>query len=324
MPSDEQLTRSKAIHRRTGPTFYLATRFLPERVREPTYVLYGFFRIADEIVDAEDRNDPEAQRRELAEIRAAVLGEKTPERPVLAAFKEIREAHDISREEVETFLDAMEQDITVARYETYEELAAYMRGSAAAVGHMMTALMDPEDRDAAAPHAGALGEAFQLTNFLRDVREDIEERDRVYLPQETLREHGVTDDQLASGTADDGFRAAMRTELERAEERYREGVAGISHLPDDCQFPVLLAAVLYADHHRVIRKQGFDVLDTPPSLRRRRKVSLLARTYYRWRRTKDPEKVFYAVTDVSPPPDHSPPGERRSDADASDVSADAA
>jgi len=67
MPSDSQLATSKSIHRRTGPTFYLATRFLPERVREPTYVLYGFFRIADEVVDAEDRGDSDADRTDAAD-----------------------------------------------------------------------------------------------------------------------------------------------------------------------------------------------------------------------------------------------------------------
>ncbi len=323
MPSDAQLATSKSIHRRTGPTFYLATRFLPERVREPTYVLYGFFRTADEIVDAEDRGDPEEQRRRLDDIRAVVLEGEETDNDVLAAFVEICERHDIPESEVETFLDAMEQDVSVARYETYDEVEAYMRGSAGAVGYMMTAVMDPEDHEAAAPHAGALGNAFQLTNFLRDVREDIEERDRVYLPQETLRSHGVSDEQLRAGDADSGFAAAMQVELARAEELYREGVEGISLLPEDCQFPVLLAAVLYADHHRAIREQGFDVLSSPPSLSRRRKLSLLARTYYRWRRTKDPEAVFYAVTDIAAPASHPTDG-RRHDPEAGEASPDTA
>jgi len=323
MPSDSQLATSKSIHRRTGPTFYLATRFLPERVREPTYVLYGFFRIADEVVDAEDRGDPEEQRRELGDIREVVLGNADTDNEVLAAFAEVCERHDIPDAEVETFLDAMEQDVTVARYETYEEVEAYMRGSAGAVGHMMTAVMDPDDEEAAAPHAGALGNAFQLTNFLRDVREDIEERDRVYLPQETLRSHGVTDEQLRAGEADSAFAAAMEVELARAEDLYREGVKGISMLPEDCQFPVLLAAVLYADHHRAIRERDFDVLSAAPSLSRRRKISLLARTYYRWRRTKDPEAVFYAVTDIEAPTNHSTDGRHR-DPGAGEATPDAA
>jgi phytoene synthase len=323
MPSDAQLATSKSIHRRTGPTFYLATRFLPERVREPTYVLYGFFRIADEVVDAENRSGPEEQRRELDEIREVVLGDANADNEVLAAFAEICERHDIPESEVETFLDAMEQDVSVARYETYEEVEAYMRGSAGAVGHMMTAVMDPDDEEAAAPHAGALGNAFQLTNFLRDVREDIEERDRVYLPQETLRSHGVTDEQLQAGEADSGFAAAMETELARAEDLYREGVEGISLLPEDCQFPVLLAAVLYADHHRAIRERDFDVLTSAPSLSRRRKLSLLARTYYRWRRTKDPEAVFYAVTDIEAPANHST-DERHREPGTGEASPDAA
>jgi len=299
MPSEVQVAAGKAIQRRTGRTFHLATRFLPERVRHPTYVLYGFFRIADEVVDVADPGPPAEQRAELQSIRGAVLGEREPEEPVLAAFAELVDRHDIPDREVKVFLDAMEQDIDTDRYATREELAAYTDGSAAAVGRMMTAVMDPPAPAAALPHATALGEAFQLTNFLRDVREDAVERDRVYLPVETLSAHGVAPEAVLDLEMSDGFAAAMREELERTEALYREGVAGIGLLPPDCQFPVLLAAVLYADHHRLIRDREYDVLSVTPQLSRTRKLSLLTRTATHWWRTRDPERTFYAVSAVA-------------------------
>lgn len=160
--------------------------------------------------------------------------------------------------------------------------------------------MDPDDPETALPHAAALGEAFQLTNFLRDVREDIEDRNRIYLPLETLHEHGVTEDQIRNLEMSRGFAAAMQAELARTEEKYRKGVAGIKYLPRDCQFPVLLAAVLYADHHRLIRKVGYDTLTNEPSLSLPRKLYLVARTYWRWTRTGgDPETVFHAVSGIT-------------------------
>jgi phytoene synthase len=298
MPSDAQVAAARRIHRRTGRTFYLATRFLPERVRNPTYVLYGFFRVADEVVDGEDRPDPETQRAEMERIRSAVLGDTEPDDPVLAAFREVRAEHDIPREEVDTFLDAMAADADTDRYETYGDLESYTRGSAVAVAHMMTAVMAPPDPETARPHAAALGEAFQLTNFLRDVGEDVRERDRVYLPASLLREHGVDPEQVLALDFDEGVAAAVRDLLEWTERLYRVGVSGIAHLPLDCQFPVLLAAVLYADHHRLIRKRGYDTLSATPGLSTRRKLSLLARTYWRWRRTRDPEATFDAVSSV--------------------------
>ena len=240
MVDDDQIARSKSIQQQTGKTFHLATRLLPERVREATYVLYAFFRVADEVVDDAEGVPPEAQRRELEAIRAAVRGERETDDPVLAAVSELREDYDLADDDINVFIDAMIADIDTDEYATYDELEAYMDGSASAVGRMMTDVMAPDNPEQALPHATALGEAFQLTNFLRDVREDIVERDRIYLPQSTLEQHGVTNDQLRRFEMDDNFRAVMQTELQRAESLYKTGVAGIKYLPEDCQLAVLL------------------------------------------------------------------------------------
>ncbi|WP_313691285.1 phytoene/squalene synthase family protein [Halorarum halobium] len=298
MVAEDPVARSKRIQQRTGKTFHFATRVLPERVRHPTYVMYAFFRVADEVVDAAETAPPAEQRAELDRLRDAALGRTETDDPVLEAFADIRETYDIAESDVETFIDAMASDVSVDRYETYEELEAYMDGSASAVGRMMTAVMEPDDPDAALPHATALGEAFQLTNFLRDVREDVLERDRVYLPQETLRTHGVTETQLRRLEFDGNFAAAIRHELGRAESLYEEGVKGIKYLPRDCQFAVLLATVLYADHHRLIRRREYDTLTATPSLGTLRKVWLFARTRLAWAHTKDPVAVFRAVSAV--------------------------
>ena len=296
--NESQLEHGKSIHKETGGTFYYATRLLPERIRSPTYVLYGFFRIADEVVDGDRNLTPDQQRRRLEAIREAALGEAEAEKPVVAAFEEMRRRHGIADGEVHAFVDAMIADIDTDRYETYEDLVGYMRGSAAAVGHMMCTLMDPDDPEAARPHAGALGEAFQLTNFIRDVREDIRDLDRVYLPIETLQANDVTVEQLRRGEVTPGLRRAVRTELLRAEQRYREGVAGIEYLPEDCQFPVLLASTLYAEHHRLVRAQDYDVLTSRPSLSTARKLWVVAKTWWNWRRFEDPVTVFRRVSPI--------------------------
>ncbi|MFB6308969.1 MAG: phytoene/squalene synthase family protein [Haloarculaceae archaeon] len=301
LPNDSIQT-SKAIQRRTGRTFHLATRLLPERVRHSTYVLYAFFRVADEVVDQSDGPPPSTQRQRLERIRKAALGTVETDDPVLSAFQQLRVEHDIPDEEIDAFVDAMCNDIDQARYETHDDLAEYMRGSAVAVGNMMTAVMDPEREAEARPHARALAEAFQLTNFLRDVREDIQEYGRVYIPTDRLDQYDVTEQDLRDATVTDGFRAVMAAELARTEKKYREGVAGISYLPEDCQFAVLLSAVLYADHHRLIRARDYDVLTATPDLSIRRRLWLLVRTWVHWRRHRDPEATFYAVSAVSEQP----------------------
>ena len=218
MVEQNQVARSKRIQRRTGKTFHVATRLLPQRIRHPTYVLYGFFRIADEVVDAEDTAPPDEQRAELDRLRAAALGEEPTDDPVLEAFSDVRERNGIRDADVHSFVDAMASDIDTDRYETYADLEEYMDGSAAAVGRMMTAIMDldAEEEAEALPHATKLGEAFQMTNFLRDVREDVVERDRIYLPLETLRRHGVSEEQILELEFDTNVAAAVRGPPQRA------------------------------------------------------------------------------------------------------------
>jgi phytoene synthase len=315
--NESQRQRGKAIHRETGQTFYYATRLLPERIREQTYVLYGFFRIADEVVDGDRGLDAETEETKLESLRAAALGEQPAEDPVVEAFAELRADAGISEREVNAFIDAMLADVDTDRYETFDDIQEYTRGSAAAVGNMMLTIMEADKPERARPHAMALGEAFQLTNFIRDVDEDITELDRIYLPMETLEQYDVTPDQLRRGECTPGFRDAVRAELSRAERFYRKGVRGIKYLPDDCQFAVLLSAVLYAEHHRLIRAQEFDVLTTRPSLSRRRKLWLIARTWWHWRRFRDPISVFDRVsaipedagvpTGITDEPDHTAP-----------------
>lgn len=298
------LSDGKAIHRETGTTFYFATRLLPKRVRHATYVLYGFFRVADEVVDRPSELSRTVQHERLAALREKALGRRETEHSIVGSFSEIREQYGIPETEVDAFVDAMLTDIQRERYDTYEELEGYMRGSAAAVGAMMTHVMDPDELDAALPHAKSLGEAFQLTNFIRDVREDILDLGRIYLPRETLARYGVDERQIERLTFDENVAGAVHHEIRRAEALYRNGVAGISYLPRDCQFPVLLAAILYADYHRLIRKREFDVLSSTPSLTTRRKVWLTLRTYWEWRWTHDPEAVFARVSAVPfPSPD---------------------
>lgn len=296
----EHIQTGKAIQKRTGKTFYLATRFLPERVRHATHVLYAFFRIADEVVDDANGTPPAEQAARLESLRAQALGEQPPDDDVLVAFDQLRERYDISDHEVNVFIDAMKTDIETNRYESYADLEAYMRGSAASVGVMMTAIMESDEAEAAHPHAVTLGEAFQMTNFLRDVREDVLERDRIYLPLESLREHDVDETAVERLEFSDSFASVMQSELKRTERLYREGVAGIRYLPKDCQLPVLLAAVLYAEHHRVIRAQNYDVLNQEPSLSTTRKLWCLAKTRWHWHWNRDPEAVFRRVSAVPP------------------------
>jgi phytoene synthase len=294
--TDATIERAREVHRRTGATFHAATRVLPREVREATYVLYAFFRDADEIVDGAQTATSREQVAELDRLREAATGRQPASDPLLEAVDELRREHGIPESDVDAFVDAMQADVDPDGYATYEELRSYMEGSAAAVGRMMARVMGADPIDAALEPASTLGVAFQMTNFVRDVREDYHDLGRVYLPEATLDRFGVVEADLDSDEASAGLRAAVRHELARTEELYLRGVDGIELLPEGCRFPVTLAAVLYHDHHRVIAEQGFDVLASRPSLTRRRKWWLAAKARAVWVVDADPASVFERLT----------------------------
>jgi phytoene synthase len=164
----------------------------------------------------------------------------------------------IPRAHVEAFLDAMRADLTVATYQTYGDLERYMYGSAAAIGLMMLPILEPSAPEAAV-HARALGEAFQLTNFIRDVGEDLA-RGRVYLPQEDLRSFGVTMDSLLAGQVTAAFRELLRFEIERARRLYTFAEPGIDMLHPTSRACLRTAFELYRGILDAVEDAHYQVL----------------------------------------------------------------
>ena len=272
---DETLEAARAIHEETGPTFYAATRLLPERVRAPTVVLYAFFRRADEVVDGDNEVSLAEQEAELDRLLATALGQETSAGPIAKAVADVRVEHAIPEDDLVAFVDSMKADLFREGYATFAELRDYMEGSAAAVGRMMARVMGVPDEPAVLARAAMLGEAFQMTNFLRDVREDLREP-----------------------PAARPVRAAIGYEAARTRMLYREGVLGLPELPADCQLPVTLAATLYAEHHRLLRDQRLDVIAERPTLSGLRRAWVAAKVRAAWAWETDPVWVFDRVAAI--------------------------
>jgi phytoene synthase len=156
----------------------------------------------------------------------------------------------------------MAMDLDTTAYATYDDLLNYMEGSAAVIGTMMLPILRPTDRAAAREPARQLGLAFQLTNFIRDVAEDLD-RGRVYLPQEDLRAFGVTVDDLRRarerGRADAPVREVIRFEIERAREHYALAAPGVPMLAPASQACIRTAFHLYAAILDQVARQDCDV-----------------------------------------------------------------
>ncbi|GAA2496662.1 phytoene/squalene synthase family protein [Winogradskya humida] len=244
--------RCRQLHRSHGRTYYLATRLLPAWKRRHVHALYGFTRYADEIVDRTEELPPAERAALLTEwsdrFVAGLRGERGDD-PLLPAVLHTIAVFDLSVDDFDSFLHSMAMDLTVTSYATYDDLLEYMEGSAAVIGTMMLPILGSSDPAAAREPARQLGIAFQLTNFIRDVGEDLD-RGRTYLPDEHLAEFGVTRDDLlaarAAGRSTPAIKALIKAEVARADEHYAAAAPGIPLLLPGSQACMRTAYQLYA------------------------------------------------------------------------------
>jgi phytoene synthase len=243
---EESYERCRDLNKRYGTTYYRSTFLLPRVKRHHVHALYAFCRYADDIVD--DLGPvPVAQReaalRDFGDRFFADLDRGRSDDPVLKAVVHTVKAFDIDRDCFRRFLRSMAMDLTVTTYETFEDLLDYMDGSAAVIGEMMLPVLEPSSPDALAP-ARDLGTAFQLTNFLRDVNEDLD-RGRVYIPQEDIRKFAA-EQALAERRVTREWRDLMAFEIARTRRYYDSADAGVDHLPPASARCVRGARLLYA------------------------------------------------------------------------------
>ncbi|MFD5553415.1 phytoene/squalene synthase family protein [Streptomyces sp. NPDC127068] len=275
----------RRLNARHGRTYFLATRLLPAARRPAVHALYGFARHADDIVDdlgadagPEDRAAAlDALHRRLT---AQLRGEPTAE-PVVRALADTAARYAVDHALFTDFMAAMRDDLTVTDYPGYAELRRYMHGSAAVIGlQMLPVLGTVVPRAEAAPYAADLGVAFQLTNFLRDVGEDLD-RGRVYLPADLLAAHGVDRDRLEwsrrTGRRDAAITAALVAAARLTREVYARAAPGIDLLEPVSRPCVRTAFVLYGAILDAVADDGYAVLHRRAVVGRGRRAAVAAR-----------------------------------------------
>ncbi|MEU2490530.1 phytoene/squalene synthase family protein [Streptomyces sp. NPDC007883] len=258
-------TACRRLNARHGRTYFLATRLLPVERRPAVHALYGFARWADDIVDDLDSHATTAERAAALHRLSERLGTglrlgHSPE-PVVHALAHTARRYGIDHRHFTDFLASMRSDLEVTDYADYGELRRYMHGSAAVIGlQMLPVLGTVVPREEAAPHAAALGVAFQLTNFLRDVGEDLD-RGRVYLPADLLAAHGVDRDLLlwsrATGRRDPRITEALRAAARLTRGVYREAAPGLAMLDPVSRPCIRTAFVLYGGILEAIADDGY-------------------------------------------------------------------
>ncbi|MFJ9929610.1 MULTISPECIES: phytoene/squalene synthase family protein [Streptomyces] len=282
--------RCRKLNARHGRTYFLATRLLPPARRPAVHALYGFARWADDIVDVPDgtpagHDGTGTARRaaaldRLADDLARGLAGGDGADPVIVALADTSRRYAIDHRHFADFLTAMRSDLTVTEYAHYDELRAYMHGSAAVIGlQMLPVLGTVVPRAQAAPYAAELGVAFQLTNFLRDVGEDLD-RGRIYLPQDLLAAHRVDRALLRycrdSGRTDPRVTAAVREFAALTRAAYRRAAPGLPMLDPVARPCIRTAFVLYGGILDAVAADGWAVLHRRAAVPRRRRALVAA------------------------------------------------
>lgn len=267
--------RCRELNKRHGTTYYWSTYGLPKAKRPHVWALYGFCRHADDIVDDLGDVDVDVRAKALADFGDRFFadweaGSSTD--PVLAAVVDTVVRFDHDPDCFHRFLRSMAMDLSIDTYETWDDLLVYMDGSAAVIGEMVLPVLDPVTPEAVAP-ARDLGLAFQLTNFLRDVAEDLD-RGRVYLPQEDLQRFGA---DPARRVVDEPWRQLMTFEVARCRDLYRSADLGLAQLPPASARCIQAARTLYAEILDRVEASGFDVFTQRATVPTWRKATLAAR-----------------------------------------------
>ncbi|MCV7099696.1 phytoene/squalene synthase family protein [Mycobacterium palustre] len=291
--------RCRAIAAEHGRTYFLATRLLAPDQRPAVHALYGFARHADDILDELDSTvgvSERAERLQRLSDRFFGGGDHRDE-PVLAAVDDTVRRYGIATDLFEDFLASMRMDLTITDYPDRGALNRYMHGSAEAIGlQLLPILGTVVAPDEAAPYAAALGRAFQLTNFLRDVAEDLT-RNRIYLPADELAAYGVDRELMtwchARRRTDARVRAALAAQHDVTREVYRFAAGGIALLAPRSRPCVQTALTLYSEILDRIEATDFSVFSERARVGTARRVQVaggaLMRSWWARRGRSDPQ-----------------------------------
>ena len=270
----EQYCEDKAA--KSGSSFYYSFLFLPLEKRQAITALYAFCREVDDIVD--ESIEPEIARVKLnwwrEEISRVFSG--NPQHPVGKALYIPVNSYDLPLEHFSEILDGMEMDLDISSYPTFKELSLYCHRVASMVGIMSAEIFGYQDRRTL-KYAHHLGMAFQLTNILRDIRED-SQRGRVYIPLDELAQFGVDVKDLYANQTTDELRQLLKYQAERVESFYRQAFALLPEADRYSQRGGLIMAAIYRTTLNKIVDDGYNVLERRISLTPLRKLWLAWKT----------------------------------------------
>ncbi len=270
----QQYCENKAA--KSGSSFYYSFLFLPTERREAITALYAFCREVDDVVD--ECHDAAVARTKLQWWReeiARMFGD-APRHPVTKALLPAIRRYELPAEYFQEIIDGMEMDLTYSSYPSFRELALYCYRVAGVVGLMAAEIFGYQDRQTQ-KYAKDLGTAFQLTNILRDVREDAG-RDRVYIPLDEVLRFGVSHSDITEHRMSDNMRQLLEYQGERARRYYQQAFQQLPDVDRYAQRSGLIMAAIYLKTLDEIAVDGYRVLEHRIALTPLRKLWIAWRT----------------------------------------------
>lgn len=265
------------LARRSASSFYYSFLLLPDEKRAAMCALYAFLRRTDDLGDSSDSID--SRRKALRSWRAALARSLDGrfDDPLLPALADTIQRFDVEPAHLEAVIDGVEMDLHPSEYETFDQLELYCHRVASAVGLACLPIWGYSGCEVERP-ARKCGLAFQLTNILRDLKEDLA-RNRVYLPREDFERFDYSAALLRRGVRDERFSRLMHYQIERAERLYVDGAELVHHLSADGRriFGGMMA--VYQALLDAIKRTGGDVFSTRVELSRWQKMRLASQWF---------------------------------------------
>ncbi len=291
----EQLAESyrycEHVAKTQAKNFYYSFLTLPPERKAAMCAIYAFMRYSDDVSDeaAENRSKVDEMRQWRSALEKAFAGDYG-DSLILPAFHDTVQKYHIPAHYFQELIDGTEMDLSIQRYETFEDLHLYCYRVASIVGFVCIHVWGFDEADGKAlEYAEACGLAFQLTNILRDVKEDCE-RDRIYLPQEDLRRFGVTEAQLKAGVMDEKVHALIKFEADRAKEYYRQANALRPLVHPAGRSTLRIMIQIYRGILTSIERNGYDVFKTRARVSTPRKLGIVAGAWFESRVNRNRRK----------------------------------
>jgi phytoene synthase len=270
------------IARQTGKNFYYSFLVMPREKRAAMCAIYAFMRRSDDIADsaANPAVAMEGLRQWRSEVDGALNGGAASD-PILPALADTVRRYHIPPRHFHELLDGTEMDQTTTRYATFDDLYKYCYRVASAVGLVVLPIFGYKDKAALVP-AEACGIAFQLTNILRDVKEDAQ-MGRIYLPLEDLRRFSVSEDDIMNSRATPQFLELMKFEAARAREFYDKARSLLDMIDADSRGTLAVMIAIYGGILRKIQESNFAVFDRRVRLSTAEKVWIVGKNWMGYR-----------------------------------------